>query len=372
MCQSKAQGGKRCNAYLERQVTTGLVAATAAVTGAKRAEVRDLHAELVASAIDGPDPTRDEVDQFLTETDFRVRHDPTLDAPVRERISSRLRAAIGRILPSRKTLSAWRTLLSEAWTRSHRKATTGFAAMAMVFSVGACGNTPDNGEATPVSSDSISQTATAAPSETSAPAPEQEQALDVSTADWGQDPKVTIGIGPRDFFGTEGAAEGTDAALAVVKDFSLHEDLVAARPKDLSFDQFDAITSQMTPGMRDDFKQTVRAFSSSGGRKQAGDMRSLVWASVDSQFPDSITYRVDRTVSDPITSRQLTSISARLASNDNLEVVTTATFVVRFKDTDGSIYSGQYERETRLYMIPSGDAWQINGYRGSTQFKDWL
>lgn len=368
MCQSKAQGGKRCNAYLERQVTTGLVTTTAAVTGTKRAEVRNLHAELVASAIDGPDPTRDEVDQFLTETDFRVRHDPTLDAPVRERISSRLRAAIGRILPSRKTLSAWRTLLSEAWTRSHRKATTGFAAMAMVFSVGACGNTPDTGQATPVSSEPSSQVASP-PSEE--PTSEASGLTPVATS-WGKDPRVSIGVAPREFYGAEKAEMGTQVALDFMKSYAVHPDLIRAEPRDVTMSSLSGLTSQMTPAMKADLKKTVSIYSSSDGKKGTADLWALTMTAVDKQLPADATYGVDRTASDPVSQRQFTSISTRLASDDNLEVATTATFVVRFEGSDGAAYSAKYERESRMYLIPSGDSWLINGYQGAITFQDWV
>ena len=372
MCQSKAQGGKRCAAYLEQQVTTGLVATTAAMTGTKRAEMSGLHADLAASATDGPDPTREEVDQFLTETDFRVRHDPTLDKSVRESLSARLRAAIGKILPSRQTLTAWRGMLSEAWARSHRKATTGFAAMAVVFSVGACGTTPDEGQAVPASSEPTSQIATdPSPSETTS-APAKTKVLEPSEGTWGKDPNISIGISPREFFGAEKAAAGAELALTFLKEYSVHEDMVAANPRNLSMSGFDGATANMSPSLQADLSKTVAAFSQSRGKKEAGAMWAFSVSSVDSRFGPDITYRVDRSVPDPVSDRQFTSISVRLSPNKSLEVATTSTFVLRFKDTDGSIYSGQYKRETRQFLVPSGDSWLIDGYRGGTTFEGWV
>jgi hypothetical protein len=142
MCKTKADGGARCAFHLEQGVQTGVTFFVSAVTGLSPREAAATYDGLRREGAGLPDPPRVEVDGFLEEQAFRVRHEPTLSESRRLSIGDRLRPAIGRVLPDGATFHPWENVVAEAWAGSGRKVAAVFLAGALSFGVGACGNVP--------------------------------------------------------------------------------------------------------------------------------------------------------------------------------------------------------------------------------------
>lgn len=138
MCKSKSEGGQRCAAHLRASVTQSVTTYATATTTLSRAKVLDVAADLEREGDTLPDPSREEVDQWLEQTIQQVEHEPDLNETRRSRILTHLKAAIGRVLPSGATFHMWKNLFAEAWQRSRRASTIFFAA-GIITVTGGCG-----------------------------------------------------------------------------------------------------------------------------------------------------------------------------------------------------------------------------------------
>lgn len=142
MCKSSAEGGQRCQGHLSASTTAAMTTYVVHTTGLDRPTVDATMADLRAEFADAPAPDRAEVDQFLEQQAFRVRHEPDLTEKRRDSIMSRLRAGIGRLLPDGPTYAAWKNVLASAAHRAWKRArkpviAVGVGAAAVGFVAGA-------------------------------------------------------------------------------------------------------------------------------------------------------------------------------------------------------------------------------------------
>lgn len=130
MCQSKAQGGVRCNHYTVKATSAAVSAWVRYASGMDRSTVDTSLKELRTEYADAPEPTRMEVDDFLAQQSFRVRHDTTLPEKRKGSILRRLRDAIGSARPDGATFQGWKNLLGKVWQKARKPvyvAATGLA-----------------------------------------------------------------------------------------------------------------------------------------------------------------------------------------------------------------------------------------------------
>ena len=170
MCKSKAQGGQRCAYHIEQGASTALVSLVSVVDGTKTKYAREEFDARKEQGVNMPAPTRGEVDAFLADQVEQVEKADFLTPPRKRSILNRLREAIGKVKPDGATFHAWRTIMRDAWSKARRKATAGFLAGVMTFSVGACGQPADSSNYEKPESPGISAPVTpGAPSATAAP-----------------------------------------------------------------------------------------------------------------------------------------------------------------------------------------------------------
>lgn len=117
MCQSIAEGGKRCQGHLKARTSAAMATYVVHKTGLPRAEVGPVITALRREFADAPAPTRAEVDEFLEKQAAEVEHERELSDDRRDSIVDRLRAGIGQVLPDGATFAAWKNLMDRAWDR---------------------------------------------------------------------------------------------------------------------------------------------------------------------------------------------------------------------------------------------------------------
>lgn len=139
MCQSRAEGGVRCNHHLSTAASAAMVTYVVSATGAAPAEAKAVAARLEREGEHLPAPAREEVDAFLTESMFRARHDETLTPKRRESVLARLGAALGKVLPSGAKFHAWKNMMVETAVRMRRKVVAVTVAAGLAVSLAACG-----------------------------------------------------------------------------------------------------------------------------------------------------------------------------------------------------------------------------------------
>lgn len=185
-----------------------------------------------------PDPSRDEVDDFLEKQAFRVRHEAALSEARRESILTRIQSAIGRVLPNGATFHAWKNVVAEAFARVRRRAAAAFLVGALSVGLGACGNTGEGPDvAAPVSG---------APT-ISAPAHTYDTEWDT------QDPAV-LGSASSTFTAAEVAA-ATGTVAAINEELAFNENIL--RDANLTADDYQRASAFMTPTCASAFSSIV-------------------------------------------------------------------------------------------------------------------
>lgn len=144
MCQSIANGGWRCATH--EPGNNAMASWAHSTTGLPLHEARTVFMTLKEEGEDAADPTRDEVVDFLTTQEFRVRNAEALTEPRRARILTQLRSALTqaweKILPDGPTFQAWKNVASECWSRAKRKMAVSFLLGGLsVASLTGCGGT---------------------------------------------------------------------------------------------------------------------------------------------------------------------------------------------------------------------------------------
>ncbi len=241
MCKSRAEGGERCEPHTRAAVTTGMASYAAAVTPVSKSESKQVLADLQREGHGLPSPTREEVDSFLETTITGVRHDESIDPSLRERIVTRLHAAIGKVLPDGPTFHAWKNAIAESLRRSQRAATAGFVAGILTFS-GGCGLT-GGGDSDPAAS-------------ASAPTPTVTagaKGLEYQQAQL-PEPKFTAGAVGR--YGEEELRGVYDQALDYVTEHQ-YSDFITIQVDDAKPQDFKSATDLMTKRARDDFNRSI-------------------------------------------------------------------------------------------------------------------
>lgn len=345
MCQSKAKGGRRCAAHLEQYATSGLVEYARHTSGLPRTEVKALYEMAKSSPSDEPEPTRVEVDNFLRSTASRVMNDPAIPPAPKQTIVTRLIEAIGRVKPSAATFRAWRSVVVDAWSKVRRQAAAGFVAAAMVVSVGACGNAPDQ----------PAPDATAAPVAVATQAPaEHDTTYTIAEPTLGQ-PAISR-------YGREEVETGTEQALTLLKDIGYDETLVSSPFESLTPRDFFTSNHLMTDSCRDSWDGHVRAYLGSDGKDSmesvyAMSMTSLLHHIKSKDFSEPETGPM---VTDP----RITKVETSLASDGStLTVDTVAKATVRV-NISGEPHTVTATKDTQIFLVRDADGWQIDGWRG--------
>lgn len=346
MCQSKAEGGRRCAAHLEQYATAGIIDYARITSGLSKAQVKDAYEAAIALADPGEtDPTRDEVDTYLHATASQVRNDPAIPPQPKATIVTRLMDAVGRAKPSAATFRAWKSVIVDAWTKVRRQAIAGFAAATVVMSVGACGNAPDQPQ----------PDATAAPVAISTQAPAQyDTTYTVAEPTYSQ-PAVNR-------YGRDEVAAGTTVAVNVVKDIGFDENLVSTPLSDLSPNDFYASNATMTDDCRAAWTSNVQRYLRSDGQ----DSMNNVWAMsiadvVGTLNDDAIRLPKEGPVA---TDPRITKVDTTLASNGaTLIVAVTAKSTMRI-DRDDEPHVVTVTKESNIFLIRDSEGWKIDGWSG--------
>jgi hypothetical protein len=247
MCKPKSKGGARCNPHLCQGVNTSMVAFAIAETGQAPAVVKDAFTDLQAEGARLPQPTRVEVDEFLEGQAFRVRHNPTLTEHKRTSILGRLRAAIGKVMPSGGLFHAWKAIVAESWARSRRRIIAVFLGTSIVFGVGACGN---------AAAEHVPPAPTAAVATATATAPDTAPVTVDRTPVASYAPFAASGEAV-DVFGQDAADIGYQEAAQFVGSTTFDDTLLTGSTDTLTADAFDDHLDRMTPSMADAYKTIV-------------------------------------------------------------------------------------------------------------------
>lgn len=350
MCQSKAEGGRRCAFHLEQAVGTGLTTYAVSVTGVNASDARDAYERLEREGLAMPDPTREEVDEFLEQQVFRVRHEPEITEARRESIINRLKAAIGRVLPNGATFHAWKNIVAESFAKVRRRAAAAFLVGALSMGVGACGTTGDTeppDRAEPVA---------AAPS-----TPGQEQSAPAATQ-WQIDDTVDAQVALLAFSQSE-----VDSAVETVTDatteYAFNEDII--RDTTPTVEELDGVTQFMTPQCAENWRTlTARYASDNGTDRDRVSIALLAFPNINEQG-----YRVQK--NGPAVVNQ--SIDSIVVTSEVIDGVTYMKVTEKVSGDvrlthEGANVVSHAEKTVTFYMHGVKDhgktVWKIDGYTG--------
>lgn len=365
MCQSKAEGGRRCKFHLEQGVAGGMTTYVASVTGLSPKQTAEAYEALEREGLALPDPTREEVDEFLEREAFRVRHEPNLTEKRRESIVARLRAAIGRITPNGSTFHAWKNLVAESWSRVRRRAAAAFMVGALTFSVGACGNAPSQ----------------ATPDDTAAPvagAPVTPQPSNGSPREYDSTYEVAEGTASNEAverFGPREAAQGTALAIDTSQDYFWDEESVTSMPGEDADEHAYSLAERMTPATAEQWRETVDEFiaNSKEGNYGAGqngrDFLSISFyggAAFDNAVDkdgNTVTVAPEGPV---VVNPTLSKVTTGLTADDRLSVEIEGSAGLRVV-VGGKPKVWNLTRSITYYMVQDKDQgeWLIDAWSGS-------
>lgn len=355
MCQSKAEGGRRCAFHLEQGVASGMVTYVASVTGLTPAQTNAAYEALEREGLTEPDPTRAEVDEFLEKQIFRVRHEPDLTEARRDSIVSRLRAAIGRITPNGATFHAWKTLVAESWSRVRRRAAAAFVVGALTFSVGACGTVPD-ADRGPVSAEPVA----AAPT-TPGAAYDTEYAV----------AQPTISKEAVEAFGAKEAAAATTLATEVAQEWNFNEKAIVGQVEDPAAVAYVLHAGdEMTPELRKEWTGNVNEYvrAAKSGGALSGDVISNVYSYT---FFDAFIEIEDAGWAPApegpvVVNQKISKISTTPTTDGRLLVVVSSQADLRTLNTEkGKSKLWAFSRDTSYYMSKTPDGWKISAWNTS-------
>jgi hypothetical protein len=357
MCQSKAAGGRRCAYHLEQGVCAGMVTYVVSVTGLDRCETSEAYKALEKEGSNLPDPTRDEVDDFLNREAFRIRHEPNLSEQRRENIVNRLLASVGRITPSGATFHAWKNLVAESWARVRRRAAAAFVLGAMTFSVGGCGNAPAEPQAQPQA-----QIVAAAPT---APGPASSYDTTYKTA------KPTYSADAVTVFGKADVVAGTSAAVNFTQKHAFDDASVTTKAgeninkygyslaKDMSPE-----TGRMWKASVDEFVQDVEAGTFGESPGSANVLSLTFYASMSGKNHDMDGNSVMANPEGPvIVNKEITSITTGATNDGRLSVEINSAADMRLL-VEGKPKLSPMTRTATYYMAKSGGDWKIDAWSG--------
>lgn len=352
MCQSKAEGGRRCAFHLEQGVSRGMLTYSASVTGLPAQEAKAAYEDLEREGLTAPDPTREEVDAFIEEQMFRVRHEPNLTPARRESVLNRLRAALGRILPSGATFHAWKNLVAESWSRVRRKAAAAFVVSALAFGVGACGNAPATAvhdapdTAAPVSS-TQAHTGPAETQQTGSAYAIEKPVIDNSARVY---PDAQI-------------QQAYDTVNELTTQFTFNADLMRSEAgHHRTAADFAPMERFMTPKVAHEFDQTTqRALKKCA---PSADFNSLqLMAFHDVSAPGISTRATGPVARDMRISNASISLDAASKALKVKETVSGEVLLVK----DGQNVKQSVTKTITFWMVPAqgGHGWKIDGWRGT-------
>lgn len=359
MCKSIKDGGSRCAYHLCESANAALVTYVATTTGLGGAATRTAVADLTAEFADAPDPTRAQVDDFLEQQAFRVRHEPGLTEKRRESIIRRLQAAIGHVTPSGAVFKAWKNLVAEAWTRVRRTATAAFVVGAITFSLGACGTTGNDQPVDPiraehVASANVDPTAAASPTAEASPWKVKD---------------VQIQQRAVDLYGQDMAEKGADMAETLARDYGFNENSVkypSGEGVAASRKWMLEARKDMTPSAAADWTKTVDSYFA--GKEFSSE--NPAWGNIMSYTSYGLyskgMYPAEGT---PISENPtIKSLEVDVAADGRLWVTMKSSITYNFVN-EGEAMQSVATREQELWLTRSGDQWKIDGWKGNVDLK---
>lgn len=355
MCQSKADGGRRCAFHLEQGVSKAMTSYAAAVTGLPGSQVAEAYASLEREGLAVPTPSREEVDAFLAQQAFQVRYAEDLTESRRRSLLARLQAALGRITPNGATFHAWKNLVAESFARVRRRAAAAFLAGALTFSVGACGNVPE-AEAPPA------QTPVAtAPAAPAVPVGEYDTGYDTEYEVASQ---VSVGRDAEAKYGAARVAAAMEQSRELVQDYAFNPEFINAEWGERRGDLLRAGTEHMTPDAAKDWRRMVRQVTE-GTPAERDKSLSVVYAytfyAPFSQTKDGTTPVTDGPA---VVNPRITSTSSSLDSYGRLKVEVKSVADVRLlRDEVPTV--AKIKRTSTFYLVPSQQGWKVDGWVGS-------
>lgn len=169
MCQTKAQGGKRCAAHMSGSTATVTMASI--IADVPEPVAKNVFTSLRKEGKKLPAPTPEEVYALSENNAMMAKFDPSIPDNRRKKLVEKWEGAKSEA-PDGGTFHAWRHTLGETFRRGRKILTATGIAGALVFT----SSCSASGALTPSPTDtssppSISQTATPSPTATSAPTP---------------------------------------------------------------------------------------------------------------------------------------------------------------------------------------------------------
>lgn len=337
MCQSIAEGGRRCAYHLEQAAGSAISSFASSVTGLAPSEVNNAMDDLKREGAFANDPTREEVDGWLEEQALRVRHEPSLSEAKRESILGRLRAAIGRITPSRETFYAWKNVMAESWGRVRRKAAAAFLVASVAGSITACGSVPAHHD---------QQASLSSQTSISATTDSTYQANGITV--------ISPSAATR--YGKANAKAGAAVAVAFTEKYTFRDDDIAAPITSTTYAGADGY---MTQTCASDFDKNVAAVSKDA---HAGPQAyNVLTAGFADMSLDGLTWRAD---GPKIVDRSQGPVTVSLDRDGRLQVKVGVSADLRMNKAGKPVL--QYLQKDSTYWLKQVNGkWLIDGWSSS-------
>lgn len=322
----------------------------ASITTLTPKEASEAYEALEVEGLAAADPTREEVDEFLEKQIFRVRHEPDLTDARRESIIGRLRAAIGRIMPNGATFHAWKNIVAESWSRVRRKAAAAFVVGALSFSVGACGNVPDEDRGPIAAEPVVSAPLT--------PGSEYDTTYDVA--------KPVISDDAVKAFGAKDAAKVTAMGTEIAQEWGFNEKAILGQAEDPAAVAYvltagDDMTEAVQQEWAGNVNEYVRAVNSGNAVPQEVGSRVYTYTYFDAFHEAEESGWVPASEGPVVVNQKISKVTTTPTTDGRLAVEVKSQADLRI-NKGGKPKLWGFSRETTYYMTKTADGWKVSAW----------
>jgi hypothetical protein len=282
--------------------------------------------------------SREDTDAFLTDAIDRAEACASLTDRQRTSVVERLREAVGRLVVTRETLSAWKATLDRAWARVGRATTGMLLAATLALGAGGCGTGGDPSPA-PEPTATAASVAPEVREHAANPVPKPDVPADVAT-----------------YFGSEAKARKAYERLAkTYMDGAMTADLLTTDRADATPRQF-SIRALMTAETRDRFDARL-AKAATGDEEAYFDTGALALYDAFDRQPDvSLTPGVPSS----IVQRRVENPRLGMAADGRAKIAMTTKGAVRATEKGESALS-PYSATLTFFVEKNGN---ISGWQG--------
>lgn len=316
------------------------------------------------------DPSQAQVEEFLTEQQFRIRTDDTLGKSrhrLMNKLGDALQKARDKVLPDGATFHAWKNVVAESWRRANRKVAAVVLAGAAALTIGACGAAPAHQlPASQAPSVSISQVATPPPTSANTTPATSSGIPDSAFAN------------VKPFTGPAVDKWGQANVQAAYKEMVNFTFATGWDPDTISNNKvapsdFTDATSHMTPSMAKSFNQAV-AKALHGDSDAAKTVQLLQFVNMHNASDGGTPVSGPGQTTNRTFSASNVDVS-RIDGKDYLAMTIRAKAEVHTQTATGETGVLHTSRKITYYLAPNPDAsqgsapWLINGFSASSLIK---